>query len=44
MSNFFKIKEGRPAPKGREQLTPQIDAEIVKKGHFWLDTSLSQFY
>jgi hypothetical protein len=20
------------------QLTPQIDAEIVKKGHFWMDT------
>ena len=21
------------------QLTPQVDAEIAKKGHFWMETS-----
>ena len=28
----------RSAPK-QEQIIPQIDAEIGKKGHFWMETS-----
>jgi len=27
----------RPALR-REQIIPQIDAEIAKKGHFWMET------
>ena len=30
----------RVLPEGREQGIPQIDAEIVEKGHFWVETSL----
>jgi len=28
----------RPAPR-REQVIPQIDAEIAEKGHFWMETT-----
>jgi hypothetical protein len=43
MSNFLQDQGNqeitRPAP-GREQVIPQIDAEIVEKGHFWMETSV----
>jgi hypothetical protein len=29
----------RVPPGGREQTIPQIDAEIVEKGHFWMENS-----
>jgi hypothetical protein len=29
----------RPAYRRREQANPQIDADIVEKGHFWMETN-----
>jgi len=29
----------RPVGFGREQIIPQIDAEIAEKGHFWMETT-----
>jgi len=29
----------RPAPR-REQIIPQIDAEIAEKGYFWMETNI----
>ena len=41
-SFFCKIKEIKELgvqPARLEQLTLKTDAEIVKKGHFWMETS-----
>jgi hypothetical protein len=41
MRNFPQGQENqgitRPV-RGREQVIPQIDAEIAEKGHFWTET------
>jgi hypothetical protein len=41
MSNFSQGQDNqgitRPAPR-REQMIPQIGAEIAEKGHFWMET------
>jgi len=43
MSNFSQDQENqgiaRPACRRREQVTPQIDADIAEKGHLWMETS-----
>ena len=40
---FYKVKEIKELGGGvlqyAAQSTPQIDAEIVKKGHFWMETN-----
>ncbi len=34
-----EIKELRVPPRWREQVIPQIDAEIAEKVHFWMETN-----
>ena len=45
---FYKFKEINELRGGVQlhavQTIPQIDADIVKKGHFWMETILSEPY